>query len=252
MEDPNAKVLIENQGDVLSVILNTPAKGNCLAPDVVDQLIDLFSTAQNVRMATIRGNGKNFCTGFDLSDIETLSDGDLLWRLVRIELLLQTIHKSPIPIVAFAQGQVVGAGADLFAACWRRVAVPEARFRMPGWNFELALGTRRLAQIVGTDKAQDILIDTRTFSATEAVNIGFATDTADIKDWATLETALAQRARALPAYAVGEMLGLSRADTDDLDLAAVVRTAARPGLKQRIFDYRETALRAAREKRRAS
>ncbi|MEB8385628.1 enoyl-CoA hydratase/isomerase family protein [Rhodobacteraceae bacterium KMM 6894] len=252
MTGTEAKVLAEKQGDVLSLTLNTPAKGNCLAPDAVEDLLEILGSADGVRMATIRGNGKHFCTGFDLSDIQDLSDGDLLWRLVRIEMLLQRVHKSPFPIVAFAQGQVVGAGADLFAACWRRVATDNARFRMPGWNFELALGTRRLSQLIGTDKARDMLIDTRQATAAEAQDFGLVTDVADSGSWPDLADAMAQRARSLPANASREMMRLTGQDTDDLDLAALVRTAGRPGLKQRIIDYREKAMRAAREKRNAS
>lgn len=252
MQTPEAKLLIEQQGDVISLTLNNPSTGNCLSPDVVEDLLEVLETTRNVRMAAIRGNGKHFCTGFDLSDIQDLSDGDLLWRFVRIELLLQQIYKSPFPIVAFAQGQVVGAGADLFAACWRRVATANARFRMPGWNFELALGTRRLSQLIGTTNAQEMLIDSRYLSAAEAKDFGLITDMTESRNWPDLAQDLAQRARSLPAFASSEMLRLSKPDTDDLDLAAVVRTAGRPGLKQRILDYRETAMRAAREKQNAS
>jgi len=248
--DPN--LIIEQQDDVISFTLNNPAKGNCLSPDIVEGLIDTLEGAKNPRMATIRGNGKHFCTGFDLSDIEDLSDGDLLWRFVRIEILLQKVHKLPFPIVAFAQGQVVGAGADLFTSCWRRVATAGARFRMPGWNFELALGTRRLQQTIGTDNAREMLIDTRSVSAIEARDFGLVTDIAESEQWSGMTSALKDRACALPPFASREMLRLTSPDTDDLDLAAVVRTSGRPGLKKRILDYRELAQRKARERRNLS
>lgn len=252
MQSSDPKLIIQQQEDVLSLTLNNPAKGNCLSPDVVEELIEVLETAQNTRMAIIRGNGKHFCTGFDLSDIEDLSDGDLLWRFLRIEILLQKIHKAPFPVVAFAQGQVVGAGADLFTSCWRRVATIGSRFRMPGWNFELALGTRRLQQAIGIDNAREMLIDTRSVSATEAHSFGLVTDIAENEHWSSMTAALKKRATALPAFASREMLRLTRPDTDDLDLAAVVRTSARPGLKQRILDYRKLAMQEAREKRKVS
>ena len=68
---------------------------------------------------------------------------------MRIETLLQAVHHAPFAVAAFAQGQAVGAGADLFAVSWRCVAVLDARFRMFGWNFELVLGTRRLLRLIG-------------------------------------------------------------------------------------------------------
>ena len=42
----------------------------------------------SVHTLVLRGAGRHFCTGLDLSDLATLSDGDLLLRLVRIETLL--------------------------------------------------------------------------------------------------------------------------------------------------------------------
>jgi len=252
MEGADTKLLVRKEGDTLSLTLNNPAQGNCLSPDLVEDLIEVLETAQNVRLATLQGNGRHFCTGFDLSDIQDLSDGDLLWRFVRIELLLQKINRSPFPIAAFAQGQVVGAGADMFAACWRRVAACDARFRMPGWNFGLALGTRRLTRLIGMDNAREMLIDTRPVSATEAERFGLATDIADQQMWPDLVKDLAKRARSLPGFASSAMLDLTRQDTDDPDLAAVVRSAGRPGLKQRIVEYRDIAMRSARENRNAS
>ena len=161
-------------------------------------------------MAVIQGEGKHFCAGFDLSDIADLSDGDLLWRFVRIELLLQKIYFSPFPIVALGHGQIVGAGADLFAACWRRVVAPGAKLKMPGWNFELALGTGRLAALIGQDATRDMLIDTKSISAEEALEMGLATDMVDKEEWETLTETLATRARALPPQATPVMMGLTR------------------------------------------
>jgi enoyl-CoA hydratase/carnithine racemase len=194
-------------------------------------------------MAVIRGEGKHFCAGFDLSDISELSDGDLLWRFVRIELLLQKIYHSPFPIVALGHGQIVGAGADLFVACWHRVAAPCVKLKMPGWNFELALGSGRLAALIGQDAARDMLIDTRSISAEQAREIGLASDLIEKEGWEDLVTTLAARARTLPTEATTNMLALTGSKSAELDLAALVRSAARPGLKARVEKYRNLAMR---------
>jgi enoyl-CoA hydratase/carnithine racemase len=187
----------------------------------------------------IRGAGRHFCAGFDLSDLEQLSDGDLLWRFVRIETLLQAIHHAPFATLALGHGQIVGAGADLFAACWRRVASVDARFRMPGWNFELALGTRRLARLVGPDAARDLLIDSQQISAEQGLACGLVTDICSAEQWPSLQEDLLQRASTLSLVALAKMLQLTVHDSRNDDLAALVQSAARPGLKQRILDYRQ-------------
>jgi len=231
------------EDDVLLLTLNRGSKANSLTPTLVEDLITALDQPDNVRMAVIRGEGKHFCAGFDLSDISELSDGDLLWRFVRIELLLQKIYHSPFPIVALGHGQIVGAGADLFVACWHRVAAPCAKLKMPGWNFELALGTGRLAALIGQDAARDMLIDTRSISAEKAREIGLASDLIGKEGWEDLVTTLGARARTLPTDATTNMLALTGSKNAELDLAALVRSAARPGLKARVEKYRNLAMR---------
>lgn len=239
--DPD--LICTREDDVLLLTLNRGSKANSLTPTLVEDLITALDQPDNVRMAVIRGEGKHFCAGFDLSDISELSDGDLLWRFVRIELLLQKIYHSPFPIVALGHGQIVGAGADLFVACWHRVAAPCVKLKMPGWNFELALGSGRLAALIGQDAARDMLIDTRSISAEKAREIGLASDLIGKEGWEDLVTTLAARARTLPTEATTNMLALTGSKNAELDLAALVRSAARPGLKARVEKYRNLAMR---------
>ena len=229
----------ERESGLLTLTLNRPKSANALSPELVEALIDALAAPEGIRLCVLRGEGRHFCAGFDLSDLESLSDGDLLWRVLRIERLLQRVHHAPFPVMALAQGQVVGAGADLFAACWRRIAAPGSRFRMPGWNFELALGTRRLTDLIGQDAARDLLIDTKVMPAEEAVTCGLATDLAAAEDWPNLIETSHRRAAALPARALRDMLALTTTDTRSEDIAAIVETAGRPGLRDRIVAYRD-------------
>lgn len=235
-------VLVERSDTLLRVTLNRPQAANALSQDMVEQLIGVLENLDGFRLCVIQGEGRHFCAGFDLSNLEQSSDGDLLWRLLRIEHMLQLVHHAPIPVVALAQGRVVGAGADLFAACWRRIATTGAVFSMPGWNFELALGTRRFTALVGFDNATNVLLETRKFDASAALNLGFATDIAEPPEFAAKIEESLQRASQLPVAAVKNMLALARTDTRDADLAAIVHTACKPGLRDRIAAYREKVI----------
>ena len=234
---PDLKV--ERNGNTLTLTLNRPDSANALSPDLVEALLAEITTATDIRLCVIKAEGRNFCAGFDLSDIDGLSDGDLLLRFTRIETLLQAVHHAPFPVIALAQGHVIGAGADLFAACWQRIAAPNAKFRFPGWQFELALGTRRLTRLVGTDNARDLLIDTKTILADEALQIGLATQVAESALWDDMLEVVEQRSSSLPLNALQSMMALTAVDTRVEDMAAVVATAGVPGLKQRILDYKE-------------
>jgi enoyl-CoA hydratase/carnithine racemase len=230
---------VEHQNSILTLTLNRTESSNALSPALVEALLAEIINAKDVRLCVIKAEGRNFCAGFDLSDIDELSDGDLLLRFLRIETLLQAVYHAPFPVIAFAQGHAVGAGFDLFAACWQRVATANAKFRMPGWQFELALGTRRLTRLVGTDSARDLLIDTKTLLAEQALEIGMATEIAEAEAWEQILEVAKQRSEALPINALKQMLALTIVDTRVEDITAIVATAGEPGVKQRVLDYKE-------------
>ena len=245
----DAELLVEHKSDLLVLTLNRPRAANALSPTLVEALYSEITQAEDVRLCVIRGEGKHFCAGFDLSDIESLSDGDLLWRFLRIEKMLQAVHHAPFPTIALAHNQVVGAGADLFATCWKRVAAPDVRLKMPGWNFGLALGTRRLARLIGSDAARDLLIDTKTLNAEQCLSSNLSTQIAEPEQWDQIVEDLVERTRALPQKALEDMLALTVSDSRDSDLAAIVHTAGKPGLKARIMAYREKVMAAAKARK---
>jgi enoyl-CoA hydratase/carnithine racemase len=224
-----------------NITLNRPHIGNALNPDMVSALNTAFDEAlQNgARLIIFRGSGKHMCTGFDLGDVETCTDGDLLLRFVRIEQLLQKIFRSPVMTVAIGSGRVYGAGADLFACCDRRIGLPEASFAFPGSGFGLVLGTRRLAERIGRDAARRMLIAGNVIPATEAAGVGLVTDFCDAADLGKLLMEIAAEASRLPAPTVAALHAVTSLSDDETDLAALVQSASYPGLKDRIKTYRQ-------------
>ncbi len=234
-------VTLSVDGAIATLRLERPERGNALAPDMVAALDEGFAdaVAGGARLVVLRGAGKHFCTGFDLSDLEGLSEGDLLLRFVRIEELLQRVHRAGVMTLAVATGRTWGAGADLFAACDRRLATDDATFAFPGSGFGLVLGTARLAGRIGNAAARRLLLDGVPVDAAAAVALGLADQ---VVDAGGIDTAIAQSAAAaarLDPETVASLHRATRRDAqDDADLAALVRSAARLGLKQRIIDYR--------------
>jgi enoyl-CoA hydratase/carnithine racemase len=236
---------VTREGAILRLTLNRPNRANALGPDLVEALIDAFETADGVRLAVLEGAGKGFCSGFDLSGFDGLRDGDLVLRIIRIETMLQTIHHAPFPTLALAHGRVMGAGADLFAACSQRVAAPDATFRMPGLAFGIVLGTRRLAARIGADATREIQNATRMFDAAEALTLGFATGRAEQSNWPDLIASHGEAALTLPPESTAALFRATVVDSRAVDMADLARSAAAPGLKNRIAEYRERTLRAA-------
>jgi enoyl-CoA hydratase/carnithine racemase len=227
-------------GPTATIWLDRPARGNALGPELVDAIGDAVDGArrEGARLLVLRGRGRNFCTGLDLSDFEQASEGDLALRIIRIELLLQRIHALPITTMAVAQGRVFGAGADLFVACDHRVAVEGAQFSFPGPAFGLVLGTQRLAALIGDGPARRVLLAGEALRAAEALGMGLATQLAREEELEAIIARTATSAARLDAETVAALHRRTRRADDAGDLAALARSVARPGLKERIAAYR--------------
>lgn len=228
---------VQRDGGVLALTLARPALGNALSAELVEALLAQVQSAgadPTLHTLLLRGEGRHFCTGLDLSTLEAESDGSLLHRVVRIETLLAALWHAPLRTVALAQGRAWGAGADLFAACETRAALPGATFRFPGAQFGLVLGTRRLAERIGTDRARALVTEGGELDAAGALAAGLANAT----------EAPALEAPRVDARTAAALRAATREDRRDADLAALVRSAAEPGLKARLTAYRERQLAA--------
>lgn len=225
--------------DGVVLTLARPEIGNALGAELVEALEQAVDTAirGDARLLVFRGEGKHFCTGFDLSGIDAQSDGDLLLRMVRVELLLQAVDRAPVPTVAVARGRTFGAGADLFIACDRRYCLPDARFAFPGPGFGLILGNRRLAARVGRDAARDLLQSGRVIDADEAAALGLATAVIDEGEVAERIAAESRAASHLSPETMAALRAETAAHCSQADLAALVLSASRPGLKARLVAY---------------
>ncbi len=234
-----ASLLVSRTDACVDMTLNRPEKLNALDGDLVEALIAALRDASGsgARLVVLRGEGKAFSAGFDLSDLESQSEGDLALRFLRLEMLLQTVYAAPFVTLALVHGFCYGAAADLVAVCTHRIAAPDARFRMPGLRFGIALGTRRLGEIVGRDAARALLVQSRTFDAETALRLGFLTGIAEVEDWPARVDEVRQAAQTLSPASLERLLRLTREDRRDADLAELARSVAEPGLKARIAAY---------------
>jgi enoyl-CoA hydratase len=235
-----APLTVTRDGATWTFTLARADKRNALSAELVDSLLVAIEEAHadpDARLLVFRGEGRNLSAGFDFAGIEDASEGDLLLRFVRIETLLAAVWNSPCLTVGLAHGRNFGAGVDLFAACRRRIAAPDATFRMPGLRFGLVLGTRRFVELVGAARAGAILGEARVFDADEAHAMGFVDTLADPSQWDQAIATARSTADALDRTTRVALYSATRPDHDDADLAALVRSAARAGLKDRIACY---------------
>ena len=237
-----SELLVTREGAVTTLTLNRPDKANALNTGLVESLHEALNqaVAYAPRLIVLRGEGRNFCAGFDFSGFEDLSAAELSWRFVRIEQLLQWLYHAPCATLAVGQGGCFGAGADLLLACDERVLAPDAKLRMPGWKFGLALGTRRLAARIGPAAARKLLSASAVADANEALRLGLATQVADNAALPDILTRAGATAQSLTSEAQQRLNGLTLTDTRAADMAALVESLTAGDLKARIRAFRAT------------
>ncbi len=237
------ELLRRHDRHVTRLTLNRGQKANALSAALVEALLDAveYAATDGTRLLILEGDGAHFCAGFDFTDLNAHSEGDLALRFIRIETLLQALYHAPYATLALAHGRVFGAGADLVAGCGMRIAAPDTTFRMPGLRFGVVLGTRRMVHRVGADRAREILSGSRTFAAEEALACGFLTGVAPQSEWPRLVSAAEAAADALSLPAAAALHRRTVTDTRAEDMAELARSVSTPGLKERIRRYRETS-----------
>jgi enoyl-CoA hydratase len=239
---------VRKDATLTRLVLQRPELGNSLSNALVIALSAAVDAcyADGTRMLVIEGSGANFCTGFDLSQLDSETDDSLLARFVRVELLLQKIYHAPFVTVALAHGRATGAGADLFAACEQRWIVDSAKFSFPGAAFGIVLGTSRLAKRVGSSVAREWVRTGASIDSEAARQAGLASRIvarSELDAASAIARAGAERLDAATLAAVhGASLENSPADSA-ADLYRLALSASQPGLRQRIVQFRAAAKR---------
>lgn len=174
-------VTYEVEGNVATVALNRPKMHNALTDAMFDLVVEGLNRAaadDDVKCVVLKGNGKSFSSGFDLSDPDDFYGGaeDLGARFASRKLklraeVMRNILYTGKPTIAQVQNNCIGAGLYLVLVCNFAVASEDATFGLPEERFGSA-GTTWLYPFVaaqcGLKKANELVMTGRKFDAHEA------------------------------------------------------------------------------------
>jgi enoyl-CoA hydratase/carnithine racemase len=218
-------VRYELDGHVGLVTLDRPKVHNALRGQTYDELTELVRTT-TARVLVVTGAGRSFCSGDDVRELLTGSSPPPQPRLTPAA---GALLMSDVPVIAAVNGAAVGWGMELALMADFRIAARSARFGelfvKRGLCSDVA-GIARLAQLVGRERAAELLLTGEVIDAERAERIGLVGRV--VADDALLPAAmeLAGRIAANPPLAVAALKrGLRRAlDPDWADLGAWVST----------------------------
>lgn len=164
-----------------TIELARPGKLNAMNAQMfqdLGQAAERAGSDPGIRAVLVRGQGRAFCSGMDVSLIGQLSGTrgarfrSFVQAAQRPFLLLAQMGK---PTVAAVRGQALGAGFQLALSCDLRIAADDAGFAMLEVRFGLVPdlgGTHRLVRLVGPARSKEIVWTGTTLDATTAERIG--------------------------------------------------------------------------------
>ncbi len=171
-------VKYEAEGAVAVATIDRPKALNALNSAVLDDLETVIDgiDLNTIRCLIITGSGdKSFVAGADIAEMSELTKkgGEAFSR--KGNNLFLKIEKLPIPVIAAVNGYALGGGCELSMACDIRLASENAVFGQPEAGLGITPGfggTQRLARLIGTGRAKEIIYATKNIKADEAYRIG--------------------------------------------------------------------------------
>lgn len=183
-------LLIEQKGAVEHVTLNRPDSLNSLDDDLTFRLLAYFeglSSRPEVRIVVLRGAGRGFCSGLDLSSDQAngFIDGTLPKKFAiqhRLGKIILAMRKCPQPIIAAIHGVASGGGFCLAMASDIRLAKQKARMNAAFIRIGLGGGdigaSYLLPRLIGSGSANALLLTGRMLGAERAFQLGLLADIA--------------------------------------------------------------------------
>ena len=175
-------VNFEQQGAVAILTVNRPEALNALNSQILrelDEVIAKVDAMDDVHAVIVTGAGRSFVAGADIAEMKGFASapGKVFGVLGGgVMLHLENMSK---PTIAAVNGFALGGGCELAMACDIRIASEKAKFGQPETSLGITPGfggTQRLARIVGTAKAMEMILTGKTIGAAEAKEIGLVND----------------------------------------------------------------------------
>lgn len=201
-------VLLSREGAIATITLNRPDTLNALTPEMSERYIDLLNEADadpSVRAIIVTGAGRGFCSGADLSILESgREELQAYTQAHTVDTLPLRVLRLRTPVITAINGPAAGIGFVLAVCADKRFMSDgisiSATFPRLGLVAEYGIAWL-LPRLVGLPQATDILLTGRKISTEEAASMGLVTSAPDAyaaaKDWAReLVTSSSPRAMA--------------------------------------------------------
>lgn len=247
-------VHFEKQDGIAVVTLDAPRTKNAITQEMRRLLWEAFEEIAldaDIRAAILTGANGDFCSGMDVGGMGRGGVVGSMDRMHTLNRIARAIYHLKKPTIAAIAGVCVGVGWSYAMACDVMIAAENAKFAAIFRNIALAPDggmAWQLRQLVGLQRAKEILYSGRLIRADEALSLGLVLETVPKESLMDRAMELAHSFAEGPTIAMGlskRQLDLAWNNGFDqyLDMEATMQPIA-----SRTEDHEE-GLKAFREKR---
>ena len=200
------EIIYEKSERIASLTFNRPDRLNALTNSMRAEILDAVRDASaddEIRVLVLKGAGKGFCAGADLSAVRQNKSGQEKESNSRLprdgfqESFARVMWDMPKPAIAAINGAAAGLGFGMALSCDLRIASSLGKFASAFSRISLvpeACMTFYLPRIVGLARAAEILYTGRQVQADEAFTMGLVNRVVPPED---LEDAVSEMANTL-------------------------------------------------------
>lgn len=194
-----AFVEVTKQGNIGIITMNRPEALNALSSEVFADLtkaLDQVEHDDDVYVVVITGAGRAFVAGADIGEMANMNVEEGLAFSELGNGLLMRVDMFPKPTIAAVNGFALGGGCELSLACDIRIASEKAKFGQPEVGLGIIPGfggTQRMARIIGTGPAMELIFTADTIDAKQAEKIGMVNHVVPAEELMNTAIAMAEK-----------------------------------------------------------
>ncbi|WP_407270076.1 enoyl-CoA hydratase/isomerase family protein [Radiobacillus sp. PE A8.2] len=168
-------ILTQADNGIGYITLNRPDKLNYLSDEMfiaLKQTIESWDNRDDVQVIILRGNGKAFSSGFDVSSDPPTSVKEWLDQAILENQAPYSFWGSEKPIIAQVHGYCLGGANSLVLSCDMIIAAEDATFGEPEVRFGSISPFFMLPWMTHSKQAKELLLTGDRISAVEAKGLG--------------------------------------------------------------------------------
>lgn len=171
-------IRVEHHDAVADVVLDRPDRLNTLDAAALVELRRIFTdlaTEPGLRAVLLRGEGRAFCAGRDISGVDPRTDDATGFLDELVHPVLAAVRAVPVPVVAAVQGAALGVGLGLACSADIVYAGRSAKVGSPFARIGAVLdsgGHALLVDRLGPHRAMDLIVTGELLDGEEAARVG--------------------------------------------------------------------------------